>query len=303
MPARPDDAPEVACMKLILKFNLVFIVVFLLGLAAAGYVSHDLLQKNAREEILQNARLVMETSLSTRAYTSSQIRPLLETQMKYTFLPQSVPSYSAQEVLNGLRKSFPEYSYKEATLNPTNPRDRAVDWEADIINQFRSHAEQGEIIGERDTPNGRTLYIARPIQIKDPACLTCHSTVDAAPKTMVDRYGPANGFGWRLNEIIGAQVVAVPTAVPIERANGVFRTFMISLTAVFVVIGIALNVMLSQMVIRPVTRLSRLADDVSLGNMDVPDFQARSRDEIGTLAESFNRMKKSLVQAMKMLEE
>ena len=88
-------------MKLILKFNLVFIAIFLIGLGAAGYVSNQLLQQNAREEILQNARLVMETSLSTRAYTSSQVRPLLETQMKYQFLPQSVPAYSATEVLTG----------------------------------------------------------------------------------------------------------------------------------------------------------------------------------------------------------
>jgi protein-histidine pros-kinase len=290
-------------MRLIFKFNLVFILVFLLGLAAAGYVSHELLQRNAREEILQNARLLMETSLSTRAYTSGQVRPLLETQMKYAFLPQSVPAYSATEVLNGLRKKFPEYGYKEATLNPTNPRDRAVEWESDIINQFRGNPDRGEIIGERDTPTGRTLYIARPIQIKDPACLPCHSTVEAAPKTMVDRYGPANGFGWQLNEIVGAQVVVVPTAVPVDRANAAFKTFMTSLTAVFVLIGVVLNLMLLAMVIRPVTKLSRLADEVSLGNMDVPDFRVRGRDEIATLADSFNRMKKSLVQAMKMLEE
>jgi protein-histidine pros-kinase len=290
-------------VKLILKFNIVFIAIFLIGLGAAGYVSNQLLQNNAREEILQNARLVMETALATRAYTSGQIRPLLDTQMKYTFLPQSVPSYSAQEVLGGLRKKFPEYAYKEATLNPTNPRDRAVDWEADIVNQFRSSPDRGEIIGERETPSGRSLYIARPIQIKDPNCLPCHSTVDAAPKTMVEKYGQANGFGWQLNEIIGAQVVSVPTEVPIQRAQAAYRTFMMSLTAVFLFIGIALNIMLLIMVIRPVTKLSKLADQVSMGQMDVPDFKAAGRDEIGTLTESFNRMKKSLVQAMKMLED
>jgi HAMP domain-containing protein len=47
----------------------------------------------------------------------------------------------------------------------------------------------------------------------------------------------------------------------------------------------------------------RGAHHQSLGNMEVPDFHARSRDEIGVLANSFNRMKKSVVQAMKMLEE
>jgi protein-histidine pros-kinase len=223
--------------------------------------------------------------------------------LKYAFLPQSIPAYSAAEVLTGVRKKFSDYAYKEAALNPTNPRNRAVDWEPDIVSQFRGGGDQAEIIGERETPTGRSLYIARPIQIKDPACLVCHSTVEAAPKTLVDRYGPANGFGWQLNEIIGAQVVSVPTDVPNQRAAAAYRTFMLSLAGVFVFIGIALNLMLLAMVIQPVTKLSKLADQVSLGNMDVPDFHARSKDEVGVLADSFNRMKKSVVQAMKMLGE
>ena len=290
-------------MKLIIKFNLVFIAVFLIGLGIAAYVADRLLQHNAREEMLHSARLVMEAALATRGYTSTQVGPLLQTQMKYAFLPQSVPAYSATEVFNGLRKKFPEYAYKEATLNPTNPRNRAVDWEADVVHQFRNNPEHTEIIGERDTPTTRVLYIARPIRIQDPACLTCHSTVDVAPKTLIDRYGPANGFGWQLKEVVGAQVVSVPTDVPTQRARGPFRTFMLSLAGVFVFVAIVLNVMLVYMVITPVSRLAKLADQASLGNMDVPDFHVRSKDEIRTLADSFNRMKKSVVQAMKMLEE
>ena len=290
-------------MKLIIKFNLVFIAVFAVGLGIAAYVAERLLQHNAREEMLHSARLVMETALATRGYTSSQVGPLLQTQMKYSFLPQSVPAYSATEVFNGLRKKFPEYAYKEATLNPTNPRNRAVDWETDVVTQFRNNTENTEIVGERDTPTGRLLYVARPIQVRDAACLHCHSTVDAAPKTLIDRYGPANGFGWKLNEIVGAQVVSVPTEVPTQRARSAFRTFMLSLAGVFVFVGIVLNAMLLSMVIMPVSRLAKLADQVSMGNMEVPDFRVRSRDEIRTLADSFNRMKKSVVQAMKMLEE
>ena len=290
-------------MKLILKFNLVFIAVFLIGLGVAGYVAERLLQQNAREEMLHSARLVMEAALATRGYTSSQVGPLLQTQMKYTFLPQSVPAYSATEVFNGLRKKFPEYTYKEATLNPTNPRNRAVDWETDVVNEFRNNQQHAEIVGERDTPTGRLLYIARPIQIRDGACLTCHSTVDVAPRTLIERYGPANGFGWKLNEVVGAQVVSVPTDVPTQRARAAYRSFMLLLAAVFLFVGIVLNLMLVSMVIRPVSRLATLADQVSLGGVDVPDFRVRSKDEIRTLADSFNRMKKSLVQAMKMLED
>jgi len=289
-------------MKLIWKFNLVLLGIFALGFVVAGYISYRALQQNAREEILQNARLMMEAALATRNYTAAQIKPLLDTQMRYKFLPQTVPAFAATEQFNELRKKHPDYVYKEATLNPTNLRDRASDWEADVVNNFRAGAFNTELVGERDTPTGRALYLSRPIQIKSAACLECHSTADAAPKTMIDLYGPANGFGWRMDEIIGAQIVSVPMAVPIERATKTFTAFMGSLAAVFVAIFVLLNVMLYTMVIRRVTTLAGMADKVSLGDLDAGEFKTRSRDEIGVLTEAMGRMKASLVQAMKMLE-
>lgn len=289
-------------MSLLIKFNLIFLAVFVAGVLGAGKVSHDLLQRNAKQEVLDHARLIMEKAVAIRGYTSSQIGPLLETQMKYTFLPQSVPAYSATEVLATLAKSFPDYTYKEATLNPTNPRDRAVDWEADIVNRFRTQADQKEFVGERESGTGRSLYIARPMRITNPACLTCHSTVEAAPRTLIDKYGSANGFGWRMNEVIGAQVVSVPMSVPLARADEVFKVFMASLIGIFLAIGIVLNLLLYLLVIRPVKDLSKLANRVSLGELDAPEFPRKSRDEIGTLAESFSRMRTSLNQAIKMLD-
>ena len=109
-----------------------------------------------------------------------------------------------------LRKTHSEYSYKEATLNPTNPRDRAVDWEADIIQEFRNNFKTDHITLVRDTPDGATLYYARPIRIQSESCLTCHGIVGDAPKSMVDLYGIANGFGWKMKEVVGSQVVSVP---------------------------------------------------------------------------------------------
>lgn len=289
-------------MRLLLKFNLIFLMVFVAGVLGAGKVSHDLLQRNAKQEVLDHARLTMEKAVAIRAYTNDQIRPLLDTQMKYTFLPQTVPAYSATEVLATLAKTFPEYTYKEATLNPTNPRDRAVDWEADIVNRFRNQADQKEFVGERDSGTGRALYIARPLRITSAACLQCHSTAAAAPRTLIDKYGESNGFGWKMNEVIGAQVVSVPMSVPLARAGEAFKLFMASLIGIFVAIGIVLNLMLYLMVIRPVTALAKLANRVSLGELDAPQFPTRGRDEIGTLAKSFERMRHSLDQAMRMLD-
>jgi protein-histidine pros-kinase len=273
------------------------------GFILTGFISYSVLQANAREEILDNARVMMESALSSRSYTNTQVKPLLETQLKYSFLPQSVPAYAATEQFNDLRKKYPDYSYKEATLNPTNPRDRATDWEADVVAQFRNGtAKASELIGERDTATGRALYLARPIQIKDGACLACHNTVAEAPKTMIELYGPANGFGWKLNEIVGAQIVSVPSALPIQRANHTFKVFMLLLTLVLVLTFILINVMLHTIVIQRVKELSKLADEVSLGHLETAEFRTRSKDEIGVLTEALARMNKSLVQAIKMLE-
>lgn len=289
-------------MKLLLKFNLVFLLVFLAGLAVAGAIARQLLQRDAEAEVVDRARLLMEKAMVVSAYTANQIAPLLNTQMKYSFLPQSIPAYSSTEVVNALQKTYPDYSYKPAMLNPTNPRDRAVAWEEDVINQFKKSPELTEFIGQRDTPSGPQLYIARPIRITNPNCLQCHSTPAAAPQTVIDKYGPNNGFGWTLNETLGAQVVSVPMRLPLERAERAFGVVMAMLAGVFLLIGVALNLMLWKLVIQPVSRLSALSDRVSLGELDAPEFVVRSKDEIGVLAESFGRMRKSLVQAMKMLE-
>jgi len=285
-----------------LKFNIVLTVVFAAGIAVSAWVSHELLQRNAKSEVLRNAGLMMEAALSVRGYTVTQVKPHLEYQLQDTFLPQTVPAFAATETFNSLRKKYPDFSYKEATLNPTNPRDRAVEWEADVVNAFRNDAEQKELVGERDTPSGRMLYIARPIQIKDPACLACHSVPSAAPASMIKLYGESNGFGWKQNEIIGAQVVSVPMALPIKNANDTFMVFMGSLAAIFLATFIVLNVMLSLMILRPIARMSTAADKISVGDFNVPEFTGKGGDEIAALGTSFNRMRRSLQKALKLIE-
>jgi HAMP domain-containing protein len=289
-------------MKLLAKFNLILGVILGAGLAIAAVVSHQFLRNDAREEVVRQARLMMEAMRSARDYTSRQVKPLLVTQQEHqrSFLPQTVPAFAATESFNYLRASYPDYAYKEATLNPTNLRDRAVDWEADIINVFRGRGAK-ELVGERDTPTGRSLYLARPIAA-DPPCLECHSTPRAAPVAMIRRYGPNNGFGWQPHEIIGAQIVSVPEAVPIRMADQAFRTLAIYLGAVFLATLILLDVVLMFAVVRPLRTLSAMADQISTGQMDVAELPVKGNDEIAVLAGSYNRMRRSLERALKMLE-
>lgn len=290
-------------MGLRTKFNLVMLASFILGMTGAGIVSNEVLQHNAREEILHTAGILMESAMAVRSYTVEEVRPLLAVQLKRDFLPQTVPAYAATRNIHNLRKKYPEYTYKEATLNPTNPASRATDWETTIVEYFRNNPDEIEIIGEHTTATGPMLYMARPIQINKDSCLACHGKINDAPETMLARYGNANGFGWKLKEVVGSQIVKVPMSLPLERADKTFITFMISLGAVFVGVFIVLNILLQFIVIQPVKNMSQIAHEVSMGKMDTAECEPKGKDEIASLAMSLNRMRRSLVNALKMLED
>lgn len=285
-----------------LKFNLVMLLVFAAGMGVSAWVAHRLLDNNARQETLHSAGLMMEAALAVRGYTVKQVKPLLEPLLAENFLPQSVPAYAATEIFNALRVKYPDFSYKEATLNPTNPRDRAADWESDLIQKFRAEPATTDLTGARETPSGRMLYLARPIVIKDAGCLLCHSTAALAPAAMTRIYGSNNGFGWKHQEVIGAQVVSVPMSVPLANARRTFNTFMLSLGGIFLAAFVVLNLMLSWLIIGPIAQLSTVADKVSTGDFRVAEFSTRGGDEIGLLAASFNRMRRSLQKAIRLIE-
>ena len=291
-------------MKLLARFNLIFIGVFAIGTALAVWIAYDHLRQDAKTEVLAQARLVMETTLATRDYTTNRIKPLLTKLQRHDaeFLPESVPAFSAIQVFSYLHKHNPEYIYREATLNPTSLADRASDWEADVINSFRNNPDLKEIHNERDTPLGRSMFYARPIPVSSAACLECHSTPDRAPVSMVRQYGPNNGFGWKMHEIIGAQIVSVPESLPIAIADKELKTLIAFFVVVALVTILVLDAVLIATVIRPVAKLSKIADEISQGKMDVEELPAKGRDEISSLSASFNRMQRSLVKAMRMLE-
>jgi protein-histidine pros-kinase len=288
-------------MGLRTKFNLAILVAFAVGFAAAAFGLHGLFVNDARDAVLQNARIMMTAANAIRKYTADDLVPLLPLEHNGKFVAETVPAFAAQTNFKDVQAAFAGYTYREPALNPTNLEDRAQDWEADIIRVFRTDAGKKELMVERDTPIGPTLNLAIPITITDPTCLMCHSTAAAAPPILTQTYGSANGFGWQLNETIGAQIVTVPMAVPLKVAQAAFATFLIVLVVIFVAIFIILNVMLHYLVVTPVKRVSAMADAVSLGAEDVETYIKPGKDEISSLSVSFNRMRESLKHAMDMI--
>lgn len=289
-------------MTLGAKFNLTLVAVFAVGLAVAAVVVRKQLDDHARKVSLNTAGLMMESALAVRKYTSDQLRPLLIDELETVFHPQTVPAYSATQMFDALRVKYPEYTYREATLNPSNPRDRATDWEAEIVEDFRNHPEVKERVGDRPSATGESLYVARPIKVTSAACLQCHGDRNALPKTVKAKYGDQQGVGWQMNEVVGAQIASVPTTVAERQAQTEFTTFLGLLLAVFAGVMLVLNILLSRMVITPIKRMAKAADAASTGDASVEELVVTGSDEISTLASSFNRMTRSLRKAMEMIE-
>lgn len=289
-------------MKIRTQFNLALLSVFIPSCALSLWFVHETLIQNAKMEVLANAGLMMETAMSVRGYTIDEVRPQLAKQMVHEFYPQTVPAFAAIEVFDRLQKNYPDYSYREATLNPTNPRDKATEWEhLNVVHKFRT-SDQTELQGERLGVDGKKfLYLARPIKITNPACLACHDDPKDAPAPLLEKYGDRNGFYWRLNEVVGAQIVTVPSDVPIKNAQRVVWLVSGLMLASMLLLLIVLNVILSRVVIRPIQQLSEQSDQISLGNLDIPEFDEKGADEIRRLRGSFNRMRRSVERAMSLL--
>jgi len=294
-------------VKLLTKFNLILIVVFGLSGYLIAQLSYSFLIGNARREVLAQAELMLHSAGSVRSYTADDLRPLLEKNPKHKirFLAETVPAFAATTTFANLRKSdagYMNYTYKEATLNPTNLEDRASDWEADIIRTLRDHPDKKTLSGERDTPAGASIYLAEPLQAA-PACLECHSVPSAAPPAMIAVYGAANGFGWKPSEIIGAQIISVPLSVPIAIANDAYHRLLIILISTLIATLLVLDAAVYLFVIRPLRLVSETADKVSKGDKNVAPLTVEGKDEIASVTASFNRMQLSLSKALKMLEE
>ena len=283
-------------------------VVMTASILAAVLLLDQLFAWQARGLIDQRSSFFMDTMLAVREYTSKDVNPIVAplNEGPGVFRPEAVPSYSATTVFDYLKQAkadYKQYSYREAALNPTNLKDKADTFEAGIIQALRDSPSSAVLGGEKATPLGRFHYVAKPIKITKQSCLVCHSTPDRAPRSQLLAYGDSNGFGWQLNEVVGAQIVTVPQDAVLQAKRHSLLTTTALLVLVFMVVGITANSVLNRLILKPMRQISLKAEEASVTPATV-SFSEKSRaDEIGLLARSLERMKQSLSISMQMLKE
>lgn len=290
-------------MRIEFRFGLILAVCFVFGLAIAGYISFTLEFRQARAEVNEKSRVLLETGLALRSYTSKEVAPLVKKLGYEEFHPQMVPSYGAQTTLGLLRDRFPDYRYREASLNPTNIADRANDWEVTLLQTFQQDAELKELTGEVGAGTDKRFYLARPLRMPSTDCLQCHSTPDVAPASMVAKYG-ANGFGWKMGDVIGMQLVEVPVLGPNTQAMKGLLVTIGALTCVFILSLSVFLLLLRRYVTHPLEAITRRTISTSLApERHETGERTALNGQFHDLEQSIGRLRTSLNEALRLLPD
>ncbi|MEC4805749.1 MAG: DUF3365 domain-containing protein [Jaaginema sp. PMC 1080.18] len=297
-------------LKLRTQFTIILSVVFL----CSSLLSYGLLarvqRKTAEHTVTEQAMVLMSTLNALRTHHVSEVRPWMniENETLTEFVPETVPSYVVRQVFEQFREKaeFAKYLYKDATLNPTNPRDQADDFETDLVAQFKLNQDLDEIHGFRTLEGEPSFYVARPLVITNASCLECHSTPDAAPQNMIQTYGDENGFGWQLNEIIATQIIYIPARQIFFAARQNTQLAVAIFMAIFAVVLLIINKLIKYAIVEPLQPMARVAkylsEESSLDSnfsihQNESEFEKLDKiacqgDELGQLARIFQRMAK-----------
>ncbi len=288
-------------------FSLILTSIFLIGLLLSAVNFMQEAQNHARTEVHEQAQVIVGLMNSVRSYTSEQISPLLQDDLETEpeFIPETVPAYSATEVFNRFRGSedqtFENFLYKEATENPTNPRDQANAFELSLIEMFRQDDQLKELTGFHVANGQQLYYTAIPLSVSEESCLRCHSIPENAPPSLLATYGSEHGFGWTLGEIVASQMIYVPADQVYSRGLEQFWQVMWKFSLIFAVGMAVLNGLLGRFVTKPIRTLVNQAQEISnvlgLGeSITLPKLRpdivklAQRTDESGELARCFQSM-------------
>ena len=195
---------------------------------------------------------------------------------------------------------YKDLIYKEATLNPTNVDDRANRFEAKLIERFADNRTLKSLSGYRFQGGEKLFYSAQPLAVTDSSCLRCHSTPEVAPKSHVEKYGTRNGYGWKLNQVIGSQIIYIPASevfINVRRAIFLFLSIFIS---VFALVIVSTKYLITARVIQPLKPMAKIAQIISQETIDVNQVCilerqqlnkiVKRKDELGQLGRVFQNM-------------
>lgn len=298
------------------QFTLLLSLIFIGGIALGGLVLSQVLEQKASQEMSDRGQIVMQMVNAVSSYTTHNVAPLIAQvgDPQTDFIPETIPSLAAKKVFNTLKQDwkYKDFTYKAATLNPTNLADGADRFEAKLIEQFSSDRSIKTLSGFRNSTQ-RLFYSAQPLVVTDTSCLKCHSSPSIAPKSHIELYGTQNGYGWKLNQIVGTRMIYIPASDVFFNARKALFVFINVFIGIFALALISINYLLKWRVIQPLKPMANLAQIISLDTVSAAEVRALERDglskiatrtdELGQLGRVFQKMVRQVCDRQQQLSQ
>ncbi len=289
-------------MKLRTRFGLI-VVASIFAVLGIGFLVVRRHQEEAIEDAAyKRAYAVLAFAEACRGMVRENLRPAVTGTDEFT--PELMSStFVTRRTFAQLEKSLPAYVYRQPTLSPLNPVNRADAFEAEIIQRFRESPGLELIKGTREV-DGRASYFGAKPEVVQGKCLACHGEPDKAPAGLVERYGGQSGFGWTPGEVAGLTMVTVPIDDLLESQASlnthVFWVFLVVTLCLGYLIDLTFDRMVNRRLDNAAEIMERVAADPALHlRVDVRDGE----DEISHMARAFNHMADSVQSAAAELEK
>ncbi|MBU1139869.1 MAG: DUF3365 domain-containing protein [Proteobacteria bacterium] len=201
-------------------------------------------------EAMAKSEVILQEVEAIRSYVKEELRPKMnELHGPDTFIIEAMSTtYISTTIMERFAQSMPNYIYRRASLNPHNPRNLADSFEEEMFDWFE--ADSGRSFWQGVVKkNGEAFFVSMVPDYFAAPCLPCHSKVEDAPQSLIDRYGPKGGFRFQAGDLAGIDSVAIPVSASLREAwQGSFVIFIITLGGSFVLLWL-LNLLFQHLVI------------------------------------------------------
>jgi hypothetical protein len=181
--------------------------------------------------------LYIATIEAAKHYVEEELRPVLRKELPHKFILEGMSrSYVAGSIARRILHGFPDYIFKNASINPMNLENTADEFEKKIINDFRTKKDIKEWKGFISKDDYDYYVIARAGSPVKESCLYCHGDPAMAPKEVTERYGTAYGYNMKVGEGVDALIVYIPIHAPLASARQAVVVFIAIYTVFFGII-------------------------------------------------------------------
>jgi len=287
-------------MGIRMRSILVMGILGFLAIGILGITSYRLSMKNALTEAEIKSDLVMNYAMASREFTRVSQSPLVRQLVEPDrFYPEIMSGFAtARGIYEEFEKIYPGYIFRQATIDPLHPSNKADAQELEIIQRFDANRNLENQKGILVRDGVEMFYTATPFTVMNKNCLVCHGDPADAPKDQIEIYGDTNGYWWKMDEMVAAFIVYVPVANAMTSARTMSLTLALYGAGGIIVMLVVIGWFLNRDVVAPIVRLAERTEDFSLGeNLDEP-IDKSATGEVGTLAQSIERLRISLNKLM-----